>query len=159
VYLNPCLYISIIIIRIWALGDLFYEAKGKIIVQRVLDTESPKIETTVSYDGIMKSGGNYVDVAHIATFWSSQKSSNDGAFFVEGKGVITAKDGSGEMATELGRGVIRFIDGGRKAVGRGLFIFSTPTTGKISFLNNLVGGLEYEADETGNSTLKVWEWK
>lgn len=51
-----------------------YEAKGKIIGQRVLDTESPKIETTVSYDGIMKSGGNYVDVAHIATFWSSQKS-------------------------------------------------------------------------------------
>jgi hypothetical protein len=77
VYLNPCLYISIIIIRIWALGDLFYEAKGKIIGQRVLDIldiESPKIETTVSYDGIMKSGGNYVDVAHIATLWSSQKS-------------------------------------------------------------------------------------
>jgi hypothetical protein len=74
VYLNPCLYICIIIIRIWALGDLFYEAKGKIIGQRVLDTESPKIETTVSYDGIMKSGGNYVDVAHIATLWSSQKS-------------------------------------------------------------------------------------
>ena len=37
---------------------------------------------------------------------------------VEGKGVITAKDGSGEMATELGRGIIRFVDGGRKAVGR-----------------------------------------
>lgn len=96
---------------------------------------------------------------HILLHFGVAKNLDDGAFFVEGKGVITAKDGSGEMATELGRGVIRFVDGGRKAVGRGLFIFSTPTTGKISFLNNLVGGLEYEADETGNSTLKVWEWK
>jgi hypothetical protein len=24
---------------------------------------------------------------------------------------------------------------------------------------NLTGVLEYEADEAGNSTLKVWEWK
>ena len=141
------------------LGDLFYEAKGKIIGQRVLETEGPQIETTVAYDGIMKSGGNHVDVAHIATFRSSQRPSNDGVFLTEGKGVVTAKDGSGEMATELGRGIIRFVDGGKKAVGRGSFIFSTSTTGKLSFLNNLVGGLEYEADETGNSTLKVWEWK
>jgi hypothetical protein len=84
----------------------------------------------------------------------------DGAFIAEGKGIITAKDGSGEMATELGRGVIRFIDGGKKVVGRGLFIFSTRSkTGKLGFLNNLAGALEYEADETGNSTIKVWEWK
>ena len=77
------------------LGDLFYEAKGKIIGQRVLETEGPQIETTVAYDGIMKSGGNHVDVAHIATFRSSQRPSNDGVFLTEGKGVITAKDGSG----------------------------------------------------------------
>jgi hypothetical protein len=32
-----------------ALGNLFYEAKGKIIGQRVLDIEEgPKIETSVS---------------------------------------------------------------------------------------------------------------
>ena len=143
-----------------ALGDLFYEAKGKITGQRILDTKVPKIETTVSYDGAMKNGGNRVDVGHIATFWSSMGAGEDGAFIAEGKGVITAKDGSGEMATELGRGVIRFVDGGKKVVGRGLFIFSTHSkTGSLGFLNNLAGVLEYEADETGNSTLKVWEWK
>jgi hypothetical protein len=37
----------------------------------------------------------------IATFTSSMR---DGAFYSEGTGVITAKDGSYEMATELGRG-------------------------------------------------------
>jgi hypothetical protein len=142
-----------------ALGDLFYEAKGKITGQRVLDTEPPKIETTVSYDGTMKRGGNRVDVGHIATFSSSMRAGKDEAFFSEGKGVITAKDGSGEMATELGRGITRFVEGGKKIVGRGLFIFSTRSTGNLSFLNNLTGVLEYEADETGNSTLKVWEWK
>ena len=142
-----------------ALGDLFYEAKGKITGQRVLDTESPKIETTVSYDGTMKSGGNQVDVGHIATFSSSMRPGKDGAFFSEGKGVITAKDGSGEMATELGRGITRFVDGGKKIIGRGLFIFSTRSTGNLDFLNNLTGVLEYEAEETGDSTLKVWEWK
>lgn len=142
-----------------ALGDLFYEAKGKITGQRVLDTEPPKIETTVLYDGTMKCGGNRVDVMHIATFSSSMRFGEDEAFYVVGKGVITAKDGSGEMATELGRGITRFVKGGKKITGRGLFIFSTRSTGNLGFLNNLTGVLEYEAEETGDSTLKVWEWK
>ena len=47
----------------------------------------------------------------------------DEAFYVAGKGVISAKDGSGEMATELGRGISRFLEGGKKIVARGLFIF------------------------------------
>jgi hypothetical protein len=93
------------------LGDLFYEAKGRITNQRVLDIEGPKIETTVSYDGTMKSGGSRVEVRHIATFTSSMR---DGAFLSEGTGVITAKDASGEMATELGRGVTRFVEGGKE---------------------------------------------
>ena len=142
-----------------AIGDLFYEAKGKITGQRVLDTEPPKIETTISYDGTMKGGGNRVNVGHIATFSSRMRSGGDEAFYSEGKGVITAKDGSGEMATELGRGITRFVKGGKKVVGRGLFIFSSAKTGNLGFLNNLTGVLEYEADDTGNSTLKVWEWK
>ena len=139
------------------LGDLFYEAKGRITSQRVLDVEGPKIETTVSYDGTMKSDDSRVEVRHIATFTSSMR---DEAFYSEGTGVITAKDGSGEMATELGRGITRFVEGGKKVVGRGLFIFDTRSkTGNLGFLNNLTGVLEYEADEAGNSTLKVWEWK
>ena len=83
----------------------------------------------------------------------------DGAFYSEGTGVITAKDGSGEIETELGRGVTRFVEGGKKVVGRGLFIFFNTKTGNLGFLNNLTGVLEYEADEAGNSALKVWEWK
>lgn len=34
----------------------------------------------------------------------------DGAFYAEGKGVIAATDGSGEMAAELGRGIVESVD-------------------------------------------------
>jgi hypothetical protein len=57
----------------------------------------------------------------------------DGAFYSEGKGVITAKDCSGEMASELGHGIIRFV-GGKKVIGCGLFIFSSSTAGNLGFL-------------------------
>ena len=99
-----------------------------------------QIETTVSYDGTMKGSGSRVEVRHIATFTSSMR---DGAFLSEGTGVITAKDASGEMATELGRGVTRFVEGGKKVVGRGLFIFfnTSSKTGNLGFLNNLTGVL------------------
>jgi hypothetical protein len=34
----------------------------------------------------------------------------DGAFYAEGKVVIAATDSSGEMAVELGRGIIKSVD-------------------------------------------------
>jgi hypothetical protein len=37
--------------------------------------------------------------------------------------------------------------------------YRTNSTAKLSFLNNLVGLFEYEWDEDGNSSAKVWEWK
>jgi hypothetical protein len=138
------------------LGDLFYEAKGKIIGQRVLDViNGLKIETSVSYNGIIK--GN-VNVTHIATFRSIPKS--DGLLYAEGEGIITTKDGSNEMVTETGRGIGQFANGGSKVIFRGSFIFNTSSsTGKLAFLNKIIGVLEYEADEAGDSSLKVWEWK
>jgi hypothetical protein len=138
------------------LGDLFYEAKGKIIGQRVLDViNGPKIETSVSYNGIIK---GTVNVTHIATFRTIPKS--DGLLYAEGEGIITTKDGSNEMVTETGRGIGQFANGGSKVIFRGSFIFNTSSsTGKLAFLNKTIGVLEYEADEAGDSSLKVWEWK
>jgi hypothetical protein len=37
----------------------------------------------------------------------------------------------------------------------GSFFYRTSSTGKLAFLNNLVGLFEYEWDEGGNSTAKV----
>ena len=69
-----------------ALGDLFYEATGRITSRKSARHKSPTIETTVSYDGTIKSGGSHAEVRHIATFTSSMR---DGAFYSEGTGVIT----------------------------------------------------------------------
>jgi hypothetical protein len=45
---------------------------------------------------------------------------------------------------------------------RGSLFFKVPPTfegGKLSDLNNIMGVFEYEVDETGNCSVKVWEWK
>jgi hypothetical protein len=78
----------------------------------------------------------------------------------EGQGIVTTKDGQG-MATWTGQGIGRFTGPGKISF-RGSLFFKIPSTvdrGKLSFLNNLVAVFEYEVDELGNCSSKVWEWK
>jgi hypothetical protein len=93
------------------LGDQIGEVKGKLTGQRVLDIEEeqglPKIEYSFSANGRMKE----VDITHMATFWSISRGT--GVLYGEGQGVITTRDGSAEMATEIGRGAGQFTDGGK----------------------------------------------
>ena len=135
------------------LGDLISEEKGKITTQRVLDVEGgiPTIETSFS------ATGNYRGVATTATitYWASPRPG--GAIYGEGKGALMSKDGQ-EMATWTGQGMGRFTSPGKLRLTGSLF-FSTSSTGKLAFLNNLVGVFEYETDESGNTSAKVWEWK
>ena len=98
-----------------------------------------------------------IDITHMATFWTIPR--GNGVLHGEGQGVITTKDGSGEMATELGRGIGKITDGGKKVQFRGSFFFRASSTGKLAFLNNIVGIFEYEGDEAGNTSEKIWEWK
>ena len=139
------------------LGDQIGEVKGKLTGQRVLGLEEgegvPKIEYSFSANGTMKE----VDITHMATFWTIPR--ENVVFFGEGHGVIITTDGSAEMATEIGRGIGRFTDGGKKVRFRGSFFYRASSTGKVAFLNNLVGVFEYEVDEAGNTRHKVWEWK
>jgi hypothetical protein len=137
------------------LGDQIGEVKGKLTGQRVLDVEEglPKIEYSFSANGRMKE----VDITHMATFWTIPR--GNGVLYGEGQGVITTRDGSAEMATEIGRGIGQFIDGGKQVKFRGSFFYRASSTGKLAFLNNLVGVFEYEVDEAGNTRHKVWEWK
>jgi len=41
----------------------------------------------------------------------------------------------------------------------GTYFISTSSTGKLAFLNNVVGVFEAEIDPDWNVTEKVWEWK
>ena len=76
------------------LCDIIYEQKGMISWYRVLDTESPTIETTITNTDII----NGVEVTDIITYWSqpspsSSSQDNEKVFYAEGQGIITSKDG------------------------------------------------------------------
>jgi hypothetical protein len=138
------------------LGELIEEESGKITGQRVLDVEGPKMETSFKMNG--KFGG--IEGSDIGTYCTvMREGSEPGVMYGEGQGVITTKDGQG-MATWTGQGIGRFTAPGKISF-RGSVFYRTISTGggKISFLNNVVGVFEYEMDEQGNSSTKVWEWK
>ena len=135
------------------LGDQVGEDKGKVTSQRVLEVVNgiPKIETSFSTIGKYKG----VETTEIGTYWASP--GPDGVMQGQGQGVVTTKDGS-EMATWTGQGIGRFTSQGKIRFIGSLF-FSTPSNGKLAFFKNLVGVFEYESDEQGNTSSKVWEWK
>lgn len=138
------------------LGELIEEESGKITGQRVLDVEGPKMETSFKMNG--KFGG--IEGSDIGTYCTvMREGSEPGVMYGEGQGVITTKDGQG-MAIWTGQGIGRFTAPGKISFRGSVFYRTTSTGGgKISFLNNVVGVFEYEMDEQGNSSTKVWEWK
>jgi hypothetical protein len=134
------------------LGDQIGEYKGKITSQRVLDIVDgrPKMEVSVGrYKG--------VETTEIVTYWASPRPSG-GAMYGEGQGVITTKDGQ-DMATWTGQGIGRFSGSGKIRFTGSIFFSAPSSAGKLAFLNNIVGVFEYESDEQGNASSKVWEWK
>ncbi|MGE5633838.1 MAG: hypothetical protein ACM3VV_01270 [Deltaproteobacteria bacterium] len=137
------------------LGDIIYEQKGKISGYRVLDTEGPTIETTITGTGIIKG----IEVTDIVTYWSKPlptSQNSETAFYAEGQGIILTKEGR-EIATWKGYGIGRY--NGRNRTDKGSVFFKAFEDGKLAFLNNKIGVFEYEADENGNTNGKIWEWK
>ena len=133
------------------LGDLFYEAKGRITSKRVLDLEGPKIESSYFLEGKMRE----IEVLEIGTFTSVPFS--DGAYFVEGKDIVNVKGRDNEIATVKTQGISKHRDSSKVVSGSNFY--RSPKTGILSFLNNLVGVHEASVDNDGNIIYKVWEWK
>jgi hypothetical protein len=136
------------------LGDLFYTLKGKESNIRILDVKNgtPTIESTLTGVGKLKDG---TEVTEIGT--SQITIMPDGSMHGDHKGMMMTKDGS-EMATDIVKGVGHRVEGGKLSF-RGAVFTTTSSTGKLAFLNNMVGVFEYEQDESGNIEIKVWEWK
>jgi hypothetical protein len=135
------------------LGDLFYESIGRITSKRVLDLDGPKIESSYFLQGKMR---GKIDVIEIGTFTSIPLS--NGIFSVEGKDIVTVKGNSDEMATVKTQSISKLIKDSSKVVYGSNFYHSS-TTGKLSFLNNLVGVHEASVDNNSDIMYKVWEWK
>jgi hypothetical protein len=134
------------------LGELIYEQKGKVTGQRVLDVSPPRVETSFSATGTLKGG---ITVSEMGTYWSEARS--PGILYGEGQGIIMTNDGT-EVATWKGSGIGR-MSGSGKVSFRGAIYWHTTSTGKLAPLNNVVGVYEYEIDEGGNTSAKIWEWK
>jgi hypothetical protein len=132
------------------LGEQIAELKGKIMVQRVLDAQGPTMETSVSASGTVKG----TQVNETLTFMA--KPTSAGVLHGVGQGVLMA--GESEMASYTGEGIGRLTSSGG-VKWRGAVFYSTSSTGKLAFLNNVVGIFEAESDAEGKFSEKIWEWK
>jgi hypothetical protein len=132
------------------LGELIYEGKGRITGPRILSAEENKIEHTLLEIGRFKD----IDVNITSTFWTIPVGKN--TVYGEAQAVITTKD-SGETASYRAYGIGRSNESEGMSF-RGTVFYKIPTTGKLSFLNNMVGVLEAEVDNNNHSDM-IWEWK
>ena len=136
------------------LGNPFLEEKGKVVVQRVTGITNglPRIETSFSANDTIN--GN-IAAREIGSYVTAPRP-NSNILFGEGQGVITTRDG--EMATWTGQGIGHFTSDGT-IVFRGSLFFTTTSTGKLAFLNNMIGIFQYQADTSGNTSARVWGWR
>ena len=70
----------------------------------------------------------------------------------QGQILISTEDGSEN-------GTVFFTEIGQNEKGIGVAYFTTNSTGKLAFLDNLVAVLQDELQPSGNTSITVWEWK
>jgi hypothetical protein len=127
------------------LGEPFFVEKGKVTGQKEIGPNRTQI--TFTSNGTMN--GN-VEVTNTGEYVGVSKGNN--LVFDQGQGVVKTKDGS-ETANHT------FIEVGNGTAYQGASAFSTNSTGKLSFLNNILAIYKIEADESGNYTVTQWLWK
>ena len=127
------------------LGEPFFVEKGKSIVQEEISPD--RTQYTFTGNGTMN--GN-IEVTDTGEYVSISKENN--LVYEQGQGVIKTKDGS-ETANYT------FIDVGNATDFQGASAYSTNSTGKLSFLNNILGIYKGQGDENGNYEETEWHWK
>ena len=127
------------------LGEPFFVEKGKSTVQKEIGPN--RTQYTFTANGTIN--GN-IEVTDTGEYVSISKGNN--LVYDQGQGVIKTKDGS-ETANYT------FIEVGNGTAYQGASAYSTNSTGKLSFLNNMLGIYKGEGDENGNYELTEWDWK
>jgi hypothetical protein len=134
-----------------SLGDPFFVERGKVIGQRVLSvTPQPQLEFTIVANGTINNSINFTN-----TGTSISNLQADGAFTSKGQGFITTENGEVAIWTNQVVGQ-RTQDGNIISYGSG--IWSTPSTGDLAFMNNLMTIFILEIDSEGNLSAREWEW-
>ena len=128
------------------LGKPYLVEEGKITGQKELGPN--RTQFTYTANGTMNGSTEVTDTGE---FVSISKGEPAPGLMTTKNGVMTTKDG--ETANYTGIDVGNFTD------YQGASAYSTNSTGKLSFLNNMLGIYKGETEETGNFLLREWHWK
>jgi hypothetical protein len=135
------------------LGEKIGEFHVKVIGQRILPSDGlPKYETTVEITGTILG----IPARIMATYWLAVQP--DGSLYGETVGPTPTITEDGAMAAYRAMGVGRFTGKGSAVSARGA-AFYQGATGKLARLNGLAIVFEWDVDEQGNGTFRLWEWK
>jgi hypothetical protein len=129
------------------LEEPYFVEKGMITTQKEIGPN--RTQFTFAANGTMN--GN-IEVTDTGKFESISKGEPAPGLLTTKDGVITTKDGS-ETANYTG------IDVGNSTDYHGASAYSTNSTGKLSFLNNMLGIYKGETEKSGNFVLREWHWK
>jgi hypothetical protein len=134
------------------IGEMIGELKGKVTGTRILTPHetTPKIETSQSQSGKILG----LETMDMTTYWSIMQP--NGMLYGEGNGVIMSK--SGDMAMYKASGVGKMTGKGSAVSFRGVLYFQTMSQ-KWAALNSSSFVYEYDTDEMGNTSVKIWAWK
>jgi hypothetical protein len=126
------------------LGEPIFVEKGADVIQKEI---GPNRSTyTFTSNGTMN--GN-IEYSKAGEYVSVSKGNNQ--TFDQGHGVIKTKDGETANYT--------FIEVFNGTDYQGASAYSTNSTGKLSFLDNILLIFKGGADESGNYALEQWQWK
>ena len=129
------------------LGEPYFVEKGKVTGQKEIGPN--RTQYTFTANGTMN--GN-IEVTDTGEFVTVSKGEPAPGVITTKNGVITTKDGS-ETANYTG------IDVGNYTDYQGASAYSTNSTGKLSFLNNMLGIYKGETGASGNFVIREWQWK
>jgi hypothetical protein len=134
------------------LGEQIGEETGQITGMRVLpdEGEGSRVEVSFQTNGMLLGA----HVTSLGTYNSVTRP--DGTLFGEGQGVTITEDG--ETAAWRGQGVGRLTGHGMATAFRGAIYFQTASS-RLARLNGIAVVYEHEADESGKTADKSYEWK
>ena len=134
------------------LGEQIGEETGQITGIRVLpgDGSGSKVEMSFQATGTLLG----IPITNMGTYISEPRP--DGTMIGTGQGVAVTAEG--EMATWQGQGVGHLTGHGSATSWRGAIYFQA-TSERLARLNGIAAVFEYEADDSGKTADKTYEWK
>jgi hypothetical protein len=133
------------------LGEQIGEERGQVTGMRVLPSDGDEVRVEVSFQASGSLLG--VEMNDMATYISVLRP--DGTLYGTGQGIVMTADGDAIPWT--GSGIGWPAGSGMAANYRGA-IYYRSNAERFARLNRLAAVFEFDVDENGQTTGKIWEW-